>query len=84
MSVEEAPPQAKVEEYPKKCSTCMHVRTCKAFAMAVGMNKSFNESNDFVNLLQSRTHCIRMCRILIPNPKIGLWGVNLFFSKQIK
>lgn len=53
MSVEEAPPQAKVEEYPKKCSTCMHVRTCKAFAMAVGMNKSFNESNDFVNLLQN-------------------------------
>lgn len=51
MSEEE--PQAKREEYPKQCSTCMHVRTCKAFAMAVGMNKSFNESNDFVNLLQN-------------------------------
>jgi hypothetical protein len=49
--IEEAP-KPKVTEYPRSCSTCMHVRTCKAFAMAVGMNKSFNEANDFVNLLQ--------------------------------
>jgi len=44
-----------IEKLPKKCDTCMHVRTCKAYAMAVGMNKSFNESNDFVNLLSDPT-----------------------------
>jgi len=49
--IEEAP-KPEVKQYPVECGTCLHVRTCKAFAMAVGMNKSFNESNDFVNLLQ--------------------------------
>ena len=50
--IQDVAPQPEVKQYPVECGTCLHVRTCKAFAMAVGMNKSFNESNDFVNLLQ--------------------------------
>ena len=51
--IQDVAPQPEVKQYPVECGTCLHVRTCKAFAMAVGMNKSFNESNDFVNLISN-------------------------------
>ena len=32
------------------CSTCRHVRVCKAYQTVVNFTKAFNESHDFVKL----------------------------------
>jgi hypothetical protein len=53
MSEEEAPAPPEPRRVSRICGTCQHVRVCKAFAMAVSLNKGFSEQNDFVKMLEN-------------------------------
>lgn len=73
MTKDVQPPQSKQVE--KMCDTCIHVRTCKAFAMAVSMTKAFHESNDFVRLLADPRIIAKGCTEYIspiPESKFGV------------
>jgi hypothetical protein len=73
MKEEPSPPESR--QVTRVCSTCIHVRTCKAFAMAVSMSKGFSEANDFVKLIENPELIAKGCLEYtspIPEDKFGV------------